>query len=367
MPNETPPETYNEEVFPKGALYFDLIFPVPPSSQALTQVLGRAAQMFGAVEADEEIERLQPRIPIMKPTDRRLLLGQVMGTSLIEASPELKTFLQLMLALIDRTGARVGTVGCWGDPGFFGAASKDRNDLASLALMGWVGADEYDLNFGTTGPKATSEQKLAEVPDKYKKIVEAKLEGQLGAAPVGPYHLLDLLGKLGGYGQEEYKDWLKRCFVAFKIAAAPPPPPKAAEPPPEAPKMPIRATELDGKPVLIVPKERFGVSMFEGIAKGRLEVLHKIDQVPSRVQEEVARKRVPFLAELPSLTELFSEGRPLDKTTAAKLLEPVSDGYSTFIAQMPRFGRVRVIGRDESWWFFSDAEAEAKGLLGLLR
>jgi hypothetical protein len=366
MPNETPQDAYNEEVFPKGALYFDLIFPTPPSSQALAQVLGKAVQMFGAVEADEEIERKLPRLPIMKPTDRRLLLGQVVGTSLVEASPDLKTFLQLMLGLIDRTGARVGTVGAWGDPGFFGAASKDRNDLAALALMGWVDASEYDLNFGTTGPKATRDQKLAEIPDKYKKIVEAKLEGQLGAMAVGPYHLLDLLGKLGGYTPEEHKDWLKRCFVAFKIASAPPPPPKAAEPPPEPPKAPIRAAELDGKPVLLVPKERFGVSTFEGIAKGRLEILHKIDQVPGRVQEEVARKRVPFLAELPSLTELFYEGRPLDKSAASKLLEPVSDGYATFVAQMPRFGRVRVIGRGDSWWFFSDAEVEAKELLGLL-
>jgi hypothetical protein len=354
-----------EEIFPKGALYFDLIFPAPPAPQALTQVLGRAAQMFGAVEVDEEIEAMLPRLPMMKPTDRRLILGQVAGPSLIENSPELKTFLQLMLGLIDRTGARVGTVGAWGDPGFFGAASKDRNDLAALALLGWLDADEYDLNFGTTGPKATRDQKQAEFAAKFKLIVDAKIEAQLGAMPVGPYFLLDLLGKLGGYGQEEYNDWLKKCFVSFKIVAAPPPP-KAPEPPPEAPKNAIRSVEVAGKTYLIIPKERVSTSLLDDLVKGRLDSFHKIDALSGKVQELIARKQVPFLAQLEFLSELFLDGKPLNKSAAQSMMQPVSDGYSTFVAHMPRFGRVRVIGRDGAWWFYSDAEEDAKTLLPLL-
>lgn len=367
MPNQQhPDEMYSDEIFPKGALYFDLIFPAPPPQSALTQVLGRAAQLFGAIEADDEVEAQVPRLAMMKPTDRRLILGQAAGQPLIEASPDLRPFLQLLLGLVDRTGARIGTAGSWGEPGFFGAVAKDRNDLAWLALFGWLDANDVDLTF-QTGIGASKQQKMPELEAKHKQIVAAKIESQIGGMPVGPYFLLDLLGKLGGYGQEEYKDWLKKCFSAFRSVTAPPPPKKVEEPPKEAPKVAIRAAELSGKPVLIIPKERFGLSVFEGIAKGRPEALHKIDQIPSRVQEEIARKRVHFLAQLPSLSELFIDGRPLTKDAAQKLQEPVSGSeHLTFIAHMPRFGRVRVIGNEGDWWFFSDPEVEAADLRALL-
>lgn len=356
------------ELFPQGALVFDLIFPTPPPQGALTQVLGRAAPLFGAVEADPEIEQEVPRAPLMKGSDRRILIGQV-GGGLLSEMPDMRPFLQLLLGLIDRTGARVGTAHVWGSKGFFGAAGRDRADLVGLGLLGWLEDPSVGLDFGPpiSGP-ASPQKKLADFEAKKKALVDAKVDAQLGAIPTGPYWVVDLLGKLGGKSEEEYSAWLKKALSAFKTATAPVEKPKPPEPPKEAPKAPIRAAELGGKPILVIPRERFELATFEGVARGRTEIFHKIDQISGRVVEEVARKRVPFVAALPSLGELFLDGKILDKAAVERIAEPVpgAQGVLSFVAQVPRFGRVRVLGRDGKYLIASDSELEPEKLLPFL-
>lgn len=355
------------DLFPPSALYFDLLLPKAPNQaglqESLMRGLGRAASLFTAVEADEEIERALPRGPLLGKGEFRLFVVQAVDAPLA-SQPDLRMFLQLLLNLVEMTQAKFGIAGCWGEASPLGAIFRDRADLIGLGLVSWIYDDATGDDFRPG--RGTQATKLPNF-DKYKKaLVERAVDTQLGAMPAGPYFVLDLLGKLGGKNEKGFEEWTKKAFAAFQVVAAPPPPKPVAAPEPP-PSKTLFGRELGGRAVVMVPRERFSTAIFDGVVRGRPESFHKLDRLPGKVEDAVARKKAAFFAELPSLADLFYQNKILDKSTATGLMAPISgtEGVS-FEAHLPRIGRVLVVGQGERFGAFSDADADPREVLGLL-
>jgi hypothetical protein len=356
------------DIFPPGGIYFDLVLPKPPSQEALQNALmkglGRAAQFFDVIEAGPDIEKEIPRGPLVQKGEFRLLIAQAADVPLAQ-QPDLRIFLQMLLNLVELTQAKFGVSGLWGDANPLGAIFRDRADLIGFALVAWIEDNATGSDFKPGA--GTRAQKAPLFEEKKKILVAAQADTHLGASPAGPYFLLDLLGKLGGKNENGLRDWTKKAFQAFQTFAAPPPP-KPAAPPPPPPKEAIFSRSLEGRSVVMIPKERFGLAVFEGVARGRLEAFHKIDQLDGRVQEDIARKKAAFFAALPAWGELFVDGKILDKAGAEARQSPVAgvDNASSFEAHLPRFGRVLVVSHGDKTGIYSDSEANPAALLSLL-
>jgi hypothetical protein len=144
-------------------------------------------------------------------------------------------------------------------------------------------------------------------------------------------------------------------------------PAKAPAPPPPAPVgPPITAVELNGRVVLRIPGERFDLDVARALGMKNLDVLRPGDQVTGRARDAIHERGCGFVAPLAFLSEVFIEGKPLDKRRFETESQDIG-GARALEAHLPRFGPVKVVDVGGKRWVTSEIGLEPAALLALLR
>jgi hypothetical protein len=146
--------------------------------------------------------------------------------------------------------------------------------------------------------------------------------------------------------------------AASTATAAPASPPRPAGPP-------ITAVELDGRLVLKIPAERFDLDAAAALGRHKLDLLTSADQVSGKDRERIHQSGCGFLAPLAFLSEVFIDGKPLDRKRFEAEARPVAGGRA-LEAHLPRFGPVLVLDLAGKRWVTSEVGADPAKLVPLL-
>jgi hypothetical protein len=135
-------------------------------------------------------------------------------------------------------------------------------------------------------------------------------------------------------------------------------------PPPAGP--PITALEVDGRVVLRIPAERFDLDVARALGMKNIDVLRSNDPISGKIRDTIHEKGCGFVAPLAFLSEVFIEGKPLDKRRFEAESQDVG-GARVLEAHLPRFGPVRVLDVGGKRWVTSEITLDPARLLALLQ
>jgi hypothetical protein len=152
--------------------------------------------------------------------------------------------------------------------------------------------------------------------------------------------------------------------AAASAASAPPP---AGEPPrPAGP--PLEVIELGPRLVLKIPAERFDTDTIMRMAKKSLDVLGASDRVSGAHKDRMHHDGYGFVAPLSFLSEVFVDGRPLDKKRLEQDGRPGPGGVRLLEVLLPRFGTVLLLDFGPGRRFVtSEVDASPDAVLAAVR
>lgn len=395
------------------SLIFDIILPstARPTPEQLVEGLGGedAAKSRMVLDVDLDAPQLEaeisPTFLIRKRGDRRLL---IVGEGPLRENPrtqaivakDLRPEKERLVNVIDKMGARIGRMGAFGTWGDAVIVTRSVRDLRAVLLLGWALDPVTDLEGRRRGQQLSQrefELKLASFEKRLDELDDAAILARVPPAIVekkGPkgaelfvvsvlsdrdgswdirksYELekrvgaLDLFSRIPG---------AKQTIVTTDAEPAGAPPAAAAEapkeppPPPEPPKPvgpPIHAAEVGSRIILIVPPERLDSDTVTALGKRPLDVLTSKDAVSGKQRDHIHQHGAGFIAPLEFLSEVFIEGKPLDKKRFEAEAQTAADGLRTLEAHLPRFGAVRILEQGGKRWITSETKGDAAALLAL--
>ncbi len=149
--------------------------------------------------------------------------------------------------------------------------------------------------------------------------------------------------------------------VAAVAAPEPPEPPKPAGPP-------IVATDVGERVLLYIPAERFDTETVSALARKSLDLLTGLDRVSSAQRDRIHHGAGGFVAPLAYLSEVFVEGKPLDKKRVETEARPGPEGTRLLEVHLPRFGPVLLLdGGPGKRWITSETAGDPAAILSLAR
>jgi hypothetical protein len=393
------------------SLIFDIILPATarPTPEQLVEGLGGEAVAKSRMVLDVDLDvpqleqEISPTFLLRKRGDRRLL---IVGEGPLRENPrtqaivakDLRPEKDRLVSLVDKMGARIGRMGAFGTWGDAVIVCRSPRDLRAVLLLGWALDPVTDLEGRRRGQQLSQrefELKLASFEKRLDELDDAAILARVPPATVekkGPkdaellvvsalsdrdgswdirksYELekrvaaLDLFSRIPG---------AKQSIIAPEAepapAAAPAEAPKAPEPPPEPPKPagpPIRAAEIGSRIVLVVPPERLDSDTITALGKRPIDVLTSKDAVTGKQRDNIHQHGAGFIAPLEFLSEVFIEGKPLDRKRFEAEAQTAADGVRTLEAHLPRFGAVRILDKGGKRWITSETTADAAALLAL--
>ena len=392
-------------MFPVDCLVTDLVFAVnaQPSVQALVAAVGSEDALKALTLVDPDLDfpeyemEISPTVPLRRRGERRLLLVDEAGGSL-RRSPDnepivprdLRPARDRLVALVEQTGARFGRVGAFGSWGDAAVMTRSARELRGLCLIPWALDATVDLEGRRRAnplSKREFEAKLAAYPKRLEEIDEAALLALIPPAMLarrGDLLVVDLISdRDGSWDTRKSIELIHRLAAIDRFArilgapifVAPPaaheasarPAAKPAEPAPPPPPAgpPLQAVELGERVVLLFPEERFDLDAITALGKLGADVVTSGDRVSGPQREAIARLGAGFLAPLAFLSEVFLEGKPLDKRRFAAEARP--EGAARVLeAHLPRFGPVLVVEMDGARFVTSEIGLKGAEVADLL-
>ena len=403
-------------MFPLDSLIFDIILPAAarPTSAQIRDGLGEEAassRLMADVDLDmPQIEaEVSPTFMLRKRGDRRLMICDEASAPLREnprtqavVARDLRDEKDRLVNLVDKMGARVGRMGAFGTWGDAVVVCRSPRDLRAVLLLGWALDSVTDLEGRRRGQQLSQrefELKLAGFEKRLDELDDAAILARVPPATIekkGPkgaellvvsvlsdrdgswdirksYELekrvaaLDLFSRIPGAKQSIVAaDAEPAAAQPAASAAAPKEPP----PPPEPPKPagpPIRAAEIGGggRIILVVPPERLDSDTITALGKRPIDALTSKDAVTGKQRDHIHQHGAGFIAPLEFLSEVFVEGKPLDRKRFEAEAQTGGDGIRTLEAHLPRFGAVRILERGGKRWITSETTGDAAALLAL--
>lgn len=141
-------------------------------------------------------------------------------------------------------------------------------------------------------------------------------------------------------------------------------PDKPAEPEPIGP--PLEAIDLGGRVVLRVPAERWSLELVTKLGSKDLAAIKPHDKVSGQQKDLIAKNGAGFVAALPYFSEVFLEGKPIDKKRFEAESTEVQPGVRVLEAQLPRYGSALVIVGPKGKFLTSEVGVPIATLLPLL-
>lgn len=288
---------------------------------------------------------------------------------------------------------RLSALGSWGDGVL---VVRSARDLRGIALLPWVLDPSVDVD-GTKRATPLTQQdfeaKLMAFEKRLEELDDEAILASIGDAATverrGDLIIVDLLEEDGSWDLRKSRELEQRLAAVDKFslipgapafagtaerakpAAKPAPavkPAAQAEPAvPEKPVSPLGLAELDGKPLLIFPPERFDLDIAAALGKRDFDaVIRRGDNVPGSVRDRIQRDGAHFVAPLEFLSEVFLDGKPLSRADLDKQATTIADGVRTLAVHCPRFGPVVLIDTGSRGRFICSAIDHASDVLALI-
>lgn len=137
------------------------------------------------------------------------------------------------------------------------------------------------------------------------------------------------------------------------------------EPEPEPSGPPLEAVDLDGRVILRVPAERWSMDLAAKLGAKDPSVVRRGDKVTGQLLDRIAKQGAGFVTVLPYFSEVFLEGKALDKKRFEAESKEAEPGVRELEAQLPRFGTVRVLVSAKGKFLTSELATPAGRLLSL--
>jgi hypothetical protein len=400
------------------SLVFDLILPstARPTPEQVVEALGGEdiAKTRAILDVDLDVPQIEaeisPTFLLRRRGDRRIL---VVAEGPLRENPrsqpvvakDLRPEKARLVELVQATGARIGRLGAFGAWGDGVIVCRSARELRAVLLLSW-GLDPFiDLDGRKRGQQLSQrefEMKLAAFEKRLDELDDKVILGRVPPASlerVGPKdaELLvvsvlsdkdgswdlrksyELEKRVGALDQFSRIAGARQAIVAAAESdtapptaqAAPAPPPTSPPPPPEPPEPPrpvgppIQAVELGKRVILVIPAERLDSDTVTALGKRALDILGPKDTVTGKQRDQIDQAGSGFIAPLEFLSEVFIEGKPLDKKRFEAEAQPAGEGIRALEAHLPRYGTVRILERGGKRWITSETGGDASALLAL--
>jgi hypothetical protein len=392
------------------SLVFDIILPgtARPTPEQVVEGLGGEAVAKSRMILDVDLDvpqleqEISPTFLLRKRGDRRLLVvaeGPLRENPRTQAivAKDLRPEKERLVNLVDKMGARIGRMGAFGTWGDAVIVCRSPRDLRAVLLLGWALDPVTDLEGRRRGQQLSQrefELKLASFDKRLDELDDAVILAKVPPATLekkGPKGaellVVSLLSDRDGSWDIRKSYELEKRVAAVEqfsripgakqsiVAAEPEPPPAPAaapapvkEPPPEPPRPvgpPIRAAEVGGRIILVVPPERLDSDTITALGKRPIDILTSKDDVTGKQRDHIHQHGSGFIAPLEFLSEVFLEGKPLDRKRFEAEAQTGGDGVRTLDAHLPRYGAVRILEKGGKRWITSETTGDAAALLAL--
>ncbi len=343
---------------------------------------------------------------------------------------DLRAERERLIRIVNDTGARLGRLQAFGSWGDAAVVVREVSDLRAVMLLSWALDPQTDVDGRRRQTPLTQrefEQKLSTYPARLEELDDEAILARVPPATLehrGDVFVVDVLSDRDGSWDVRKSFELEKRVAATELfarlpgarvqappvptegafattlpdsrktanlrapieaevtEAAPPrattPPPAAAAaaapapaapaPPPAPVGPPILATDLGERVILRIPAERFDTEAIGALARRSLDLLTSVDKVSGPQRDRVHADGVGFVAPLAFLSEVFVEGKPLDKKRPEADARPGPDGTRVMEVHLPRFGPVLLLdGGPGQRWISSETAADPTALLALAR
>lgn len=386
------------------SLVLDLIFEANAElePETLLDALGgeEVVQNRKIVDPDMQDPRfefeLSPSMPFRRRTERRLMVIDDSVAPMRQdprAEPviglDLRAEKERLIAACQALPVRLGrlfALGSWGDAVL---VAKDARDLRGISLIGWALDPTIDVSGQRRANRLTQaefEEKLASFDKRLEELSEKDILANLGPANFerrGSHLVVDVLDNDGSW------DLRKSLAMEASLAAiekfsilpgapagdapaqAEPAEPAVAEPaatePPSSGLPSLDAADVSGQVILIFPRERFDLDIAAAIGKRDWDsVLKPQDRLAGDQRDRVFRNGAGFVAPLEFLSEVFIDGKPLNRKSFDELATPVNDKARSLEVHFPRLGPVLLLDVGERGRFITSERQSAEAVLALL-
>lgn len=390
----------------------DLIFAADaqPTPEQVVEALGGEAAAATRMVLDVDLDAPQyemevsPTVPLRRRGERRILIVDEAATPM-RKSPrtepivprDLRPEKERLVALVEKTGARLGRLGAFGAWGDAVIVTRSPRDLRAILLLGWALDPQTDVDGRRRATPLTQrefEQKLAAYDRRLDELDDAAILARVPPASLtrrGTLYVVDLLSDRDGSWDLRKSYELEKQLSAVELFAripgakvtiadeptqpgtpppAPPAPPAAAPSPPAPPPPagpPIGVELVEGRPVLRIPAERFDLDGVTALGRRNLDILRVDDPVGGRERDLIHQHGCDFVAPLAFLSEVFLEGKPLDRKRFEAEAQDAGGGVRSLEAHLPRFGPVRVLDAGGKRFVTSDLRTDVGRLVEIAR
>ncbi len=391
-------------MFPLDSLVFDLLFPATarPTPEQVTDGLGgedvTKSRMIVDVDLDlPQIEtEVSPTFILRKRGDRRVFIVDESVAPLRQSrtqpivAKDLRAEKDRLAAVVEKTGARLGRMGTFGTWGDAVIVTRSARDLRAVMLLSWALDPSMDLDGRRRAQplgQREMELKLASYDKRLDELDDATILGRVPPAQLerrgtkeNPLFVVSVLSDRDGSWDIRKSYELEKRLGALELFSRIPGAKQAPEPepepepvheePPEPPRPvgpPIHAAEAGGRLILRIPAERLDSELVTALGKRALDVLTPRDEISRRDRDRIEQSGAGFVAPLAFLSEVFIEGKPLDKRRFTDEAQEIAPGVRALEALLPRYGAVRVLEIDGKRWITSETGGDVTLLLPLLR
>jgi hypothetical protein len=395
-------------MFPVDCLVFDVIIPASarPTPEQVQDGLGgaEATEARAIIDVDLDLPQLEqelsPTLPLRRRGDRRILIADEATAPLRpnRTSPivarDLRPERERLVRFVEKTGSRIGRMSSFGTWGDAVVVTRSPRDLRAVALLSWVLDPTVDLE----GRRRASQLSQREFDMKLgaydKRLDELDDQTILARVPPGtieirgtkdaPIYVLSALSDRDGSWDIRKSYELEKKLGAAELFSripgarqsplapaepAPAPVPAAEPEPPPPPKPqgpPITAAAHGDRVILKIPGDRLDSETVTALGRRAVEALAPGDAVDRRERERMEQAGAGFVAPLAFLSEVFLEGKPLDRKRFAEGAVEVAPGVKAFEAHLPRYGGVWVLEVEGKRWVTSEI-GKTEAVLGTIR
>lgn len=352
--------------------------------QVLLDALGgkEAAATLKLLDADmlgpREME-ISPSRPFRRMGERRLMIFD--DSQPLRAEPEsplvtvdLRPAREKLIALCKQLPVRLGrlfALGSWGDAVI---VAKSARDLRGICLLPWVLDPQIDVDGKRRAVPLTQkefEEKLMAYEKRLDELNDKEILGDLHGLTFvrdGDFLIVDVLAVDGTWDQQksmEMEAQFAKLDLFSRIPGAPRSPrletaagapmagatktgsttaplatPTAPVPkaPPKGP--PLRVVDAGGRVLLVFDGDRFDLDVAAALGKRDWDnIVRTTDPLTGRDRDNLHRHGGEWVAPLEFLSEVFVDGKPLNKAMFETSAMP-RDGVKALEVHFPRFGTV---------------------------
>ncbi len=373
------------------SLVTDLIFQSGDAldPEVLVETLGGQEELAKMQVVDPDMQdprfemELSPSMPFRRRDERRLMVIDD-SVAPMRADPREDTLISLdlrdarthLIEVCSKVPVRLGrlfALGSWGDAVW---VVRELRDLRAICLLGWALDPSIDIDGRRRASplgRAEYEEKLLAYDKRLDELDDNSIRESLGDANIEELDdliIVDVLAEDGSWDTTKSLDLETKIAAVDRfsaivgarsigqaVASKPPPAPEedsssddvdtdtglnALEPP----AIPLRTVHLGDSLLLVFPPERFDLEIAARLGKKDWSaILRAEDEIEGADKDHLYEHGADFVAGVEFLSEVFVEGKPLDKAQFESGSTKSDAGFRTMEVHYPRFGPVLLISR----------------------